>query len=99
VDCFVSARDAGDLDRMDSKRKANGNLTSAEDVDDRAVKRRKLPVSHSVLYILMLLVMSYEVTGFPTHVTAYRLCLETFQLQLLGNVYWHRVIGLQTYKL
>jgi hypothetical protein len=48
---------------MDSKRKANGNITLAEDLDDRAAKRRKLPVSCSVLYISALHAKSCDVTG------------------------------------
>ena len=35
---------------MDSKRKANGNTAAVEDLDDRAVKRRKLPVSITMFF-------------------------------------------------
>jgi hypothetical protein len=37
---------------MDSKRKANGNTVALEDVDDRAVKRRKMPVSFTIFFSL-----------------------------------------------
>lgn len=37
---------------MDSKRKANGNAIALEDVDDRAVKRRKMPVSFALFFDL-----------------------------------------------
>lgn len=39
-------------EQMDSKRKANGNTIALEDVDDRAVKRRKMPVSCALFFNL-----------------------------------------------
>jgi hypothetical protein len=39
--------------RMESKRKANGHAAAAEDLDDRAAKRRKIPVSLCSCYLLL----------------------------------------------
>jgi hypothetical protein len=38
---------------MESKRKANGHAAAVEDLDDRAVKRRKMPVSICSCYLLL----------------------------------------------
>jgi hypothetical protein len=38
---------------MESKRKANGHAAAVEDLDDRAAKRRKMPVSLFSCYLCL----------------------------------------------